>query len=156
MDIKGILKIIAAAGLIVMIAMPLFYYGSLPDEIPRHYNFIGHPDGFGPKPMIWVLPVIGLAVFLLLNFLPRLILKQKPKKHQNPEDLHHQQQAVVLLLALVNTLIMMAFAYITVMSIRVAMGQADGLGVWFTPTFMVLFILMPLIYSIILFGRKTT
>ena len=155
MGINGILKIIAAAGLIVMIAMPLFYYGSLPDEIPRHYNFIGQPDGFGPKTMIWILPIIGLAAFLLLTFLPRLILKQKPKKHQNSEDFYHQQRAAVLLLALVNALIMIAFSYITVMGIRVAQGQANGLGVWFTPTFMILFIFMPVIYSLFLFGRKT-
>ncbi|MFP4469800.1 MAG: DUF1648 domain-containing protein, partial [Bacteroidales bacterium] len=139
----------------VMIAVPLYYYNLLPDEIPRHYNFAGRPDGFGPRGLIWVLPVIGIATFLLFSFLPRLILKQRPDKHSNPDEFHLQQKGVTLLLDMVNASIMVSFAYITVMGIQVALGNAGGLGVWFMPAFLILMVLLPLIYSLFLIQRKT-
>ena len=154
MSIRGILKIIAAAGLIVMIAVPLFYYHLLPDGIPRHYNFAGHPDGFGPRGMIRTLPAISAGVFLLLILLPRLIRKQNPNKHHKHKEFTGQQQSLILLPDLIIALILAAFAC-TLMSIHVAFADATGPGIWFTPVFMILLIFIPMIYSLILIRRKS-
>ena len=45
-------KIIEAVGILeilLLITLPAFYYGDLPDMIPSHYRFNGEPDGFSGK-----------------------------------------------------------------------------------------------------------
>lgn len=56
-------------GILFLIALSIFYFGDLPDIIPRHYALNGMPDGFGKKAIIWFLTVIGLIIYTGM-FLP--------------------------------------------------------------------------------------
>ncbi len=59
--IDRIVESIGVIGIILLIGLPVFYYSSLPDIIPKHYGLSGEPDGFSGKGIIWTLPAIGLV-----------------------------------------------------------------------------------------------
>lgn len=46
---------------VVLLAFSAMVYGGLPEQIPRHFNGAGIPDGFGPKSGWWFLPAICVA-----------------------------------------------------------------------------------------------
>lgn len=54
---------------------PLFYFGSLPEQIPMHFNSRGEAGSYWGKAGIWGLAAVGLGTYLvlfLLNKLPHL------------------------------------------------------------------------------------
>ena len=56
---------------IFFICLPFGYlaaiYGDLPNTIPIHWNWRGIADGFGPKWVLWLGPVLGVPFILLIN-----------------------------------------------------------------------------------------
>ncbi|HEY1577977.1 MAG TPA: DUF1648 domain-containing protein [Terracidiphilus sp.] len=41
----------------------------LPDRIPTHFDISGQPNGWGSPQALWILPVVGLGLFLLMTAL---------------------------------------------------------------------------------------
>lgn len=62
---------LAPAVAIASLAWTVAVYSSLPDEVPIHFNFRGEIDGWGPRPMVWVLPVLLLGSERLLAWVGR-------------------------------------------------------------------------------------
>ena len=63
----GLLAVIAATVCTVAV------YGDLPDRMPTHWNFRGEVDGWSSRAKgAFMLPAIGLAIWLGLRFLPRI------------------------------------------------------------------------------------
>jgi uncharacterized membrane protein len=60
--------------LFLVIFIPVYFYGKLPDDIPYHFNFSGQPTSFGNKVTILILPLIATIQFVLLSILPKLKL----------------------------------------------------------------------------------
>jgi uncharacterized membrane protein len=54
---------LGAALVTISVFMTASNYSSLPDRIPTHFGFSPEPNGYGPKPMAWMLPLVQLAVF---------------------------------------------------------------------------------------------
>lgn len=66
-----ILAILAVA------AVTAYYYPSLPETIPTHWNFAGQIDGHGPRWQVWLVgPVLMTAILLMGVMLPWLSPKQ--------------------------------------------------------------------------------
>ena len=54
----------------IMLVFSYFYYGSLPDTIPTHFDFHGNPDRYSSKKFFIVLmPVIFSIVLVITNIL---------------------------------------------------------------------------------------
>jgi len=62
---------LGAVGLFALIALPIYFYRYLPAEIPTHFNALGEVDAYGSRGMIWLLPGIGLLIYLGLTILNR-------------------------------------------------------------------------------------
>lgn len=60
--------------LFLVIFIPLYFYGKLPETIPIHFNFAGEPDAYGNKLYLLVLPVLALVMFVLMSVIPKLNL----------------------------------------------------------------------------------
>ena len=66
--------------LIVLVFLSLLSLGlslwaapGLPEQVPSHWNAAGEVNGYAPRGQaLWLLPLTGLALGLLLLFLPRL------------------------------------------------------------------------------------
>jgi len=41
----------------------------LPDRIPTHFDISGQPNAWGPPSILWLLPVIGAGLYLLMTAL---------------------------------------------------------------------------------------
>lgn len=85
-------------------------YAQLPDRVPIHFGFRGQPDSWGPRPMIWLLPVCSLVAFGMLF------------------GLGFAAREVPLLLALMNLEMTALFAVLTREQIQVALGIRSRLG----------------------------
>lgn len=46
--------------------------GTLPDQIPTHFDLQGKADGWGPRGTLWMLPGASCALFVLLAGVSRL------------------------------------------------------------------------------------
>ena len=51
-------ELIGIIGLLILIALPIYFFDKLPEIIPRHFAANGEPDGFSGKGIIWTLPII--------------------------------------------------------------------------------------------------
>lgn len=74
---KNITEII----ILIMLTLPFIaafiFWDKLPNRMAIHFNFNGEADGFGNKPLgLLMLPVINVLIWLLLKFLPKLIMSQ--------------------------------------------------------------------------------
>ncbi len=60
-------------------------YAELPARIPLHFDWLGNPDAWGPKWMLWLIPLTGVFLTLLVNAAIRLGLPAEdiPAKHQS-------------------------------------------------------------------------
>jgi len=69
-----------------VMAIPFVYlaaiYGDLPDQIPIHYNLRGEADGWGSKAVLWLLPVMGplLTMLIMTRFIPLVDFEGKLEK----------------------------------------------------------------------------
>jgi uncharacterized membrane protein len=140
-----VLEVVGVASSIAIIIFPMIYYADLPAEIPTHFNFKGEPDDWGSRASIWLLPVIAIVMYVVLSLLNYfLVLKQSinTSDKPNPETL----QQVLSLMQVLKLSLNLSFLYIVFATIRVALGSAEGPGIWFLPVFVVLLTILPLFF----------
>lgn len=126
-----ILEVLSLAGLIVMALMIIKAWALLPATIPSHFNAVGQPDGYSGKASLIMLPVIGLLLYLILGilrFFPHVYNYPRPITEHNAE---RQYRLAINLLAWLKAEIICSFAYITGITIKVALKQSSGLGAGF-------------------------
>ncbi|MEQ8705063.1 MAG: DUF1648 domain-containing protein [Phaeodactylibacter sp.] len=85
-----ILDLLSLSCIASMLATGLFYYGVLPDQIPVHFNASGQADDYGPKAMIFLLPIIAIAVSVLVWLIGR-----EPQNYNFPIQItDHNREAL--------------------------------------------------------------
>ncbi len=89
---------------------------NLPESIPSHYNASGEADRWGSKAGVWMLPVVGAVLFLVLTLLKRVA---SPARQ---------------MLTAVKLVMIVTFAYISWIQVT-APGQ--GLGRAFLPSMLI-------------------
>ncbi|MBK7697643.1 MAG: hypothetical protein IPJ39_02405 [Saprospiraceae bacterium] len=119
--------------------LTIISYTNLPDIIPTHYNAA---EGILIEPIIATFIFVGMTI---LNKFPHTYNYLTEITTENA--LKHYTDATRLIRYL-KLNIVIVFGLILLQTIRHANGQADGLGVWFTPmTIALLFI--PIAYYLI-------
>lgn len=64
-----------------MIFTALYFYGSLPEKIPIHWNAAGEADGFGSRNSILIFPIMYMIIYFILLFLPTIdVYRENVKK----------------------------------------------------------------------------
>lgn len=131
-----LLKYSSLTFLLLLILVPLFHYPGLPDEIPQHFNFYGKPDIYGEKSIIWILPIVGIGMFVGLNIVARI-----PDRHNylvsiSKENAERQYRNSRQLIMVTLNLILLSFLYITWGVIQTAKGNWEGLGKYFLLAFL--------------------
>ena len=147
------IDVLSFSFLILSIIYILLYYGTLPDEIPRHFNVIGEPDAWIGKGMLFGLLILYgfiLLMLFILNYF--VIISTKNAKDAitfvnipfvNKGQLNSEQAKVVRklsarMLAIVNVCVSFLFFYIIYGTIQTALEKQQGIG------------LMPLYITIVL------
>ena len=124
------LEILAAWGLLGSIGLATYYYGQLPEQIPTHFGPSGQPDAFGSKNSLWLLPIMGTAIFALMTFLNR-----RPDWFNYPtkitaENAERQYTLGVRFIRFLKATVMLLFAYLVWGTINIATGGAEKLSSW--------------------------
>jgi uncharacterized membrane protein len=125
---------IAAAGMILLLLLPAVYYTELPDTIPQHFNARGEADGFGPKTTLWLLPILGVALYTLLTILVRVPHTFNYSVQITSENAEQQYRMATQMIRVLKVLIVGLFAYLIQGIIRVATAQTTALDermMWF-------------------------
>lgn len=106
-------------------------YTKLPDTIPIHFDFSGQPDSWGPKIVIWVLPIVmGMTIGFLLWLARRPHILNYPAKI-TPENAAFQYKKARLLLRWLSFIISAMTFYLSWKTIQIALGQFSKLDSWF-------------------------
>ena len=133
-------KLVEAVALALLVAMFLVVslnWSELPERMPSHYNAAGEPDRWGSKDGVWILPVVGAGLYLLMTALSRAAASGKVRLNVPPgvdaASPEVQAEARQLLTA-VKVLVMATFAFITWS--RTSSPQ-QGLGPAFLPAVLI-------------------
>lgn len=139
------LEVSTIIGLIVLIAMPIYYYNSLPDSLPMHYGFDGKPDKFGIKTYIFVLPVIGMLLYLGFK-----LINRHPDKLNlggiTPSNPKKQYSIVAKAIRILSAIVIFLFIYINNSTFEIAIGNRETLGSHFILIFIILTSIIPLFF----------
>ena len=149
LQLKQTDKIIEIVGWISVVgiwALPLINYFDLPEIIPIHFNGAGKADRFGNKTHIFVLPIISTLLFIGLT-----ILNKRPHVFNYPgqitkENAVHQYTYATRMMRVLKLVIVLLFGLIVFKTIQNVNGHTDGLGTWFLPFTIGLFIMLTLYF----------
>lgn len=131
---------------LALIVIPLAYYHNLPAEVPTHYNFEGLPDDWGARASVWALPVIGILLYAGLTALNRFVVMKPDEKSLTRKSEPIAREKILTLMQSLKLFLGAAFAYVVWMTVKIALGQAEGLGAWYLPTFIVLMTFLPILF----------
>lgn len=112
-------KTIEVLGLMVLGYLHWLTYSALhgtdplPNRIPTHFDISGQPNAWGPPQTLWILPVIGLGLYVLLTALasirfPRYNLPVRVTQANLP----YIQQKTSEMVAWIKTEMLCLFVYI--------------------------------------------
>ena len=144
-----ILEVVGWVSVFGIWALPLINYFDLPEIIPIHFNGAGKADRFGNKTHIFVLPIISTLLFIGLT-----TLNKHPHIFNYPsqitkENAVHQYTNATRMMRVLKLVIVLLFGLIIFKTIENVNGNADGLGTWFLPFTIGLFISLTIYFLII-------
>ncbi len=135
-------KILEATSLVLLVLIwvtVIFNYESLPLKIPMHFNAAGEVNDYGNKQMIWLLPSLGLVLFVALFFLNKIPHKFNYLVKITPENAKQQYTIGIRIIRFTNLFVMALFYYIVYKTVSITMGTgSETLSTWFSPFIMFL------------------
>lgn len=96
-------------------------YGSLPDEIPIHFNLGGTADGWGPKSSVFSLVGIFGAIVLgsaWLSTNPHLLNYPADVTEDNAQRMYREGERLLVWLAFAIALLTVSFALSTLLAVE--------------------------------------
>ena len=125
-----VFEILAVLGLLSLLGLSIFYYGQLPDQIPSHFGSDGRPDSYGSKSSLWLLPILGTAIFGLMTFINRRPDWFNYPVKITPENAPTQYIMATRLIRVLKASVTILFAYLVCGIICVSKGIQEGLSTW--------------------------
>ena len=116
--------------IIISIAGSAYFYNSLPQIVPIHWNALGVADGFGPKEFnLFFIPAIEILLSLLFIVIPRI---EPKKKNLNSFALYYYTFSVLLIafFTYIHYLILISSTGISV-NITLLIGPALGVVIFY-------------------------
>jgi len=116
---------LALGGIVVLIAAS---WGSLPEQIPHHFDVAGRPDAWGGKWVLVVLAAISVVLYAMLSAFGRIPHRFNYLWPITAANAPEQYRIAVSLLRILKTEAMFLFGFLTLRMI-----QSQGLGKGFVP-----------------------
>jgi len=135
-------EIIGFLGILILFAFPIYFFKDLPDQIPKHYNVLGEVDSYASRGSIWVLPIIGLILYIglsILNKFPFVFNYPVKVTDDNAERLYTIGTKTIRLLKIV---IILSFAFLNYKTIAIALNQTSDIGSLYLPIFLTTLIIL--------------
>lgn len=143
---QGLYRTVPLAAIILGFGIVAFYYGQLPAEIPMHFNARGEADSYGPKILLWLLPLINLAMFYGLEATTKSGFKWFNYPVKITEANAAEQHRIALqLIAVLRLVVNLLFSWIIYSLVSAALKGEGMLNMWVLGAFLVA-IFGPIIY----------
>lgn len=127
-----LIELVALAALLVPAWYLMQVWPNLPDSVPTHFNAAGVPDAFGGKSRLWWLMIVQAALWATLTaaqFIPVGYLNLVTIK-VTAENRDHLRIVMRRGLGLMKAVVIVTFAVLSYGSVRLALGQTQGLPAW--------------------------
>ena len=127
-------------GIIYLIGLLVGNYASLPNKVPSHFGITGCPNAWGTKAFLWIFPVMGVFMYVMLTGIA-INIPFNPQGYHGlarpltPELLGQLNRATVLLMEVMKTEMIGMFLYLEVGTMKIARGEAEQLNGWVMPVF---------------------
>lgn len=132
-----VIEVTSLIGVLLMIGLPVWYYSSLPDTIPVHFNASGVADRYGSKGTLLLLPIFGTFMFIGLYALaqaPHIFNYPTEITEENAEKQYRNGKSLI---RWINMIMVFSFAFIEWRVIDSCMKGQGNLGPYFMPIFMI-------------------
>lgn len=126
---------VSATALVAAIADVASHWRALPERIPTHFGAAGNPNGWGGKDTLLLLLGATVAMAIVLTVAEsyqRLINIPLGVDRDSPAVRRLLRSMVIVMKAVITV----AFVWVSDLTMRTAMGEADGLGRAFLPVFL--------------------
>lgn len=134
----GWLRYVPLAAVILGFILVSTNYGELPAQIPIHFNGRGEVDGYGPKVMLWLLPVVNLGVFGLMSLIPKTPFSMFNYPVTITEENAARQHRIALdLLAYMRAIVCLLLSYLVFAIVESALAEESRLDMLVMGGFMV-------------------
>jgi uncharacterized membrane protein len=130
-------EILALSGVAFELGTIIYKWARLPAVIPTHFGFSGQADDWSGKKWLLLLPALTLVLYIGLTWLRRYPQKFNYQRQITKRNADRQYYFAASLVDILKAELMWLFAIITWQAIRVALGQAAGLGIAFLPIVLV-------------------
>ncbi len=150
----GLLEVIGWIALILLWLLILFNYSGLPETIPIHYNSAGEADNYGPKNTLFLLPILGTILYVGLTFLKKFPHMFNYLVQITPENATRQYENAIRLMRYLKAVMLMVLTFLVYKTIQNATGKSEGLGSWFFPVVLAVFIIPTGIFIVRSFRKK--
>lgn len=132
---RKVLEVSSAVTLLSMWAIAVYYWPTLPELVPTHFDFSGKPDDWRTKQWLFFIPALSVLIYLLLTIISRFPNKFNFPVEITDENRGAQYKLALFVLSLVKLEMLLSFAYITWIQIQVALERANGSGFLFIVIF---------------------
>jgi uncharacterized membrane protein len=131
-----LLEVISGVTLGFLIYNHLSQYGTLPEIIPRHYNFAGEADGYGSKELLWLTPIFALVLYIGLTAINRIPHLFNYLTEITEENAYRQYRAATKLIRALKLVVIAGFTFMHWRTVQIATDKNSDFGQWFSPVFM--------------------
>jgi uncharacterized membrane protein len=142
-----VFEIVSAGALLLAIGDVAMHWSMLPERIPIHFGAAGDPNGWGSKSMLLLLLATTVTMAILLT-----VAESRQRLINIPMNLDRDSPKVRRLLRsmviVMKAVITVAFAWIVDLTMRTAVGEANGLGREFMPLFLG-GVILPIVYYLV-------
>jgi hypothetical protein len=104
---------------LISLILPFLFWSVLPDKVPRHFDFYGHPGNWGGKDFVFFAPVVNL-IFIIFSFI-----------YSPPADNPRQFHRNLVTWAWFRLWVVSVLTQTEWMTIQIALGNAQDMGKWF-------------------------
>lgn len=130
--IDGLLDGLAIVGWMAGLAVILASWSDLPERLPMHFDVSGHPDRWGPRVELFIIPTLSFVLLIGLAILSRFPHIYNYLVAITEQNAPRQYRLAVRLIQSLNILLQALFAVIVVIVIRASQGLSHP-GVWLVP-----------------------
>lgn len=145
------IEIIAIIGLVSLFLLPIYFYNDLPLQYPKHFNVMGEVDAYGERKIIWLLPVVGLFLYIGLTFLAKVPFIYNYPVKVTSENAERLYTLGVRTIRILKVIVVLSLAFLNYKSIAIALNHTTEIGKFYLPVFLIVIVtyLVTMIYKMI-------
>ena len=121
------LSLIAFGVLFWVTGRALYGPERLPDKIPTHFDFAGHPNAWGSPATLLLLPAVAIVLYAGISLVARFPSAFNYPVRVTPQNRPRLEALAIAMIAWLKTELIWLFAWIQWSTIAAARGRQSGL-----------------------------